>query len=269
MTPVARGPVPRDRDTLNTVARGPVPREKTHRNPVARGPVPREAHPDHRSARACPSRSLDCANATMDRGMARDRPSPYGEGGRFFTVARGPVPREKTPRNPVARGPVPRDRWIARVLRWTQAWRGTGPRPTMKRRLPHNRSAGACPPRSPDLRENRTPATALSRADRGMARDRPSPYGEGGRFFPVARGPVPREKMHRNTVARGPVPRDRNTLTTVARGPVPRDRQTRAKTERQPRLFPGQIEAWRGTGPRPTVRGGVFSRRARACPPRT
>ena len=33
--------------------------------------------------------------------MARDRPSPYGEGVAFFIVARGPVPR---------------DRWIARTL---------------------------------------------------------------------------------------------------------------------------------------------------------
>ena len=28
--------------------------------------------------------------------MARDRPSPYGRGGAFFTVARGPVPRERS-----------------------------------------------------------------------------------------------------------------------------------------------------------------------------
>ena len=40
--------------------------------PVARGPVPRERW--------------------IARGMARDRPSPYGEGA-FFIVARGPVPR--------------------------------------------------------------------------------------------------------------------------------------------------------------------------------
>ena len=33
--------------------------------------------------------------------MARDRPSPYVKGRRFFTVARGPVPRE---------------RWIARTI---------------------------------------------------------------------------------------------------------------------------------------------------------
>ena len=64
--------------------------------------------------------------------MARDRPSPYGEGGAFFSVARGPVPRDRwgvrgmardrpSPYGEVAffivaRGPVPRDRWIARVL---------------------------------------------------------------------------------------------------------------------------------------------------------
>ena len=48
---------------------------------VARLPVPRE----------CP----------VDRSTARDRPSPYGEGGAFFaqetlvTVARGPVPRDR------------------------------------------------------------------------------------------------------------------------------------------------------------------------------
>ena len=41
--------------------------------PVARGPVPR----DRWSARV----------------LARDGPSPYGEGVVFFFVARGPVPR--------------------------------------------------------------------------------------------------------------------------------------------------------------------------------
>ena len=36
----------------------------------------------------------------------------------FFTVARGPVPRERsrTVVSTVARGPVPRDRWIARTI---------------------------------------------------------------------------------------------------------------------------------------------------------
>ena len=39
-----------------------------------------------------------------------------------------------------------------------------------------HRSAGACPPRLFDLRENHPPAKAVSRVDRGTARDRPSPY---------------------------------------------------------------------------------------------
>ena len=45
------------------------------------------------------------------------------------------------------------------------------------------RSAGACPPRAFDLSENRTPTKAVSRSDRGTARDRPSPYGEREAFF--------------------------------------------------------------------------------------
>ena len=60
--------------------------------------------------------------------MARDRPSPYDEGGGVFIVSRGPVPRDlhrqvmflglllKTVFFTVARGPVPRDRWSARTL---------------------------------------------------------------------------------------------------------------------------------------------------------
>ena len=55
--------------------------------------------------------------------MARDRPSPYGEGQAFFIVARGPVPRE---------------RWSARARTMTRETRsqarvaGEGPHPTMK-----------------------------------------------------------------------------------------------------------------------------------------
>ena len=37
-------------------------------------------------------------------GIARDRPSPYGEVP-FFTVARGPVPRDLSPAAENARGP--------------------------------------------------------------------------------------------------------------------------------------------------------------------
>ena len=35
--------------------------------------------------------------------MARDRPSPYDEGEAFFTVARGPVPRERWSARTMAR----------------------------------------------------------------------------------------------------------------------------------------------------------------------
>ena len=105
--------------------------------------------------------------------------------------------------------------------------------------MPHAQASGF-PPRSLDLRENRTQTQAVSRADRGMARDRPSPYDE--------------------TEA---------ASSTVARGPVPRDRTTRANIVHRPRLFLLPIEAWRGTGPRPTACGTFFHRRAGACPPRS
>ena len=49
--------------------------------------------------------------------MARDRPSPYGEGVAFI-VARLPVPRDgsSTVFFIVARGPVPRERWMPRTM---------------------------------------------------------------------------------------------------------------------------------------------------------
>ena len=49
--------------------------------------------------------------------MARDRPSPYGEEGVFFIVARGPVPR---------------DRSMARETLSDARMASEGPRPTMK-----------------------------------------------------------------------------------------------------------------------------------------
>ena len=49
---------------------------------------------------------------------------------------------------------------------------------------------------------------------------------------------------------------------TVARGPVPRDRTIRAKNARQPGPFSFPIEARRGTGPRPTVKGGTLANRS-------
>ena len=78
---------------------------------------------------------------------------------------------------------------------------------------------------------------------RCMARDRPSPYGEG--------------KAGSTTVARGPVPRDRWRTVfffIVARGP----RMPPAHASGFPASV-GAIVAWRGTDPRPTVRGRIFA----------
>ena len=83
----------------------------------------------------------------------------------------------------VARGPVPRD------LSVHAAWRGTGPRPTMRTAL--------CEEDGPPT-VARGPVPREFPVDRSMARDRPSPYDEGP--FCEEDGPP--------TVARGPVPRD-------------------------------------------------------------
>ena len=69
--------------------------------------------------------------------------------------------------------------------------------------------------------------------------------------------PAPERRMARRTPS-GP----------VARGPVPRDRTTCAKTARRPTPFPVPIEARRGTGPRPTVKGTVLRPVARGPVPR-
>ena len=105
----------------------------------------------HRSARACPSRSLDekerpvPREVLIDRGVAGDRPPPYGVWGcASLIVARGPVPRDLSispsvagdrpppygvwgcsPR-PVARGPVPRDLSIETNLRCLEGLRLPG-----------------------------------------------------------------------------------------------------------------------------------------------
>ena len=142
MHTVARGPVPRDRSPSAKPARGPSPFSVS----IAawRGPVPRPTVRGcrfYRSAGACPPRSLNESISLMF-GMARACPSPYGEVCRSSTVARGPVPRDRSPCAKPARGPSPFSVSIA-------AWRGPVPRPTVK-----------C-------------------ARIGMARDRPSPYGPG------------------------------------------------------------------------------------------
>ena len=102
----------------------------------------------------------------------------------FFPVARGPVPREHC--SPFYRSKSPAlDPFGSRRSRTTvfyrvRAWRGTGPRPTVTRDvfLPSTCSGSG----ASELRSL------------GTARDRPSPYGEGRPFFPVARGPVPRDR---------------------------------------------------------------------------
>ena len=73
--------------------------------PVARGPVPRDLSTAAENARSQETTNGCCA----DRGMARDRPSHYGESG-------------------------------------NQAWRGTGPRPTEKAVIKHGEGQGFPPP---------------------------------------------------------------------------------------------------------------------------
>ena len=59
--------------------------------------------------------------------MARDRPSPYGKERDLLhpTVARGPVPRDPSGKPKTIRSPEP-----PAVSVTSDAWRGTGPRPT-------------------------------------------------------------------------------------------------------------------------------------------
>ena len=101
----------------------------------------------------------------------------------------------------------------------------------------------------------------------GLARDRPSPYGEGWRFlrkafFPVARGPVPRDLSTAAENARSP----ETTDVCCSDRCLARDRPSPygegdcffpSRGGLSPAIV-GLREAWRGTGPRPTVRGGVF-----------
>ena len=87
----------------------------------------------HRSAGACPPRSLACADDGEGNPLAcacgMRGPSPYVKGRRFFTVARGPVPRV-----------VHRQDAVLGLL---------GPKGCF-----FYRSAGACPPRSLDCADD-------------------------------------------------------------------------------------------------------------------
>ena len=93
---------------------------------------------------------------SVARAMARDRPSPYGENG-------------------------------------NQAWRGTGPRPTVNGAVLDTVARGPVPRDLPTFAENaRSPETTDGCcADRGMARDRPSPYDERGNQAWRGTGPRP------------------------------------------------------------------------------
>ena len=141
-------------------------------------------------------------------------------------------------------------------------------------------NAGACPPRSVHGKgQALVGETSWSRffpCDRGMARDRPSPY-EKKRPGPVARGPVPRDlRVHERWRGTGPrptkktaryrsagacPPRSSSEKTVlpvpVARGPVPRDRCMASFGIRRSRTTVSAIVAWRGTGPRPTKKRPV------------
>ena len=107
--PVARGPVPRDRSTRAKTEHRPTPFPLSIEAWRGTGPRPTVCSTFfHRRAGACPPRSLACANAMIDRCMARDRPSPYGERETASsTVARGPVPRDRSIYAKTERQPTP------------------------------------------------------------------------------------------------------------------------------------------------------------------
>ena len=110
--------------------------------------------------------------------MARDRPSPYGEGGDVFYRSAGACPPRSLECADDGEGQALALRWKKETLTY--------------------RSAGAlgCHTRSREGFHRERPV------DRSMARDRPSPYGEGVTFFIVARGPVPRERPIDRSMAR-------------------------------------------------------------------
>ena len=101
-------------------------------------------------------------------------------------------------------------------------------------------------------RRSRTTVSYRVRARRGTG---PRPTVEGGRFFTVARGPVPRDRWITRTMARDrPSPYGKTgRFFTVDPFGSGRSRTT---------VF-YRIRARRGTGPRPTVTRSVFFRSAR------
>ena len=144
---------------------------------VARGPVPRER--------------------SIDRCMARDRPSPYGEGGRFsakkpsgYRSAGACPPREPRRRDlPVS---IPRERPMASRRRVSPPHPCRSGLSEALVCLPSDLDLfGIGRSRTTELRNTLTlpyrgglsPANVLM--DRSMARDRPSPYGESGGVLPA------------------------------------------------------------------------------------
>ena len=118
-----------------------------------------------------------------------------------------------------------RDQEGSLTVLYRDAWRGTGPRPTVKRVAFFIVARGPVP-------RDRWGA-------RAMARDRPSPYGAGVAFFIVARGPVPRDRW-------------------IARA-MARDRPSPYGEEGAPAVL--HRDAWRGTGPRSTVKRSLLQQR--------
>ena len=109
---------------------------------------------------------------SVARSMARDRPSPYAEG--------GAVLRRRNPPNTGARGPVPRERPVARSLArdrpspYAEGGRFSTQKPSQYC------SAGACPPRTAGSPQ---PGEGQALALRGRGRfstQKPSQYCSAG-----------------------------------------------------------------------------------------
>ena len=116
------------------------------------------------------------------------------------------------------------------------------------------RSAGACPPRSHDLRENRTPANAVSLTIEAWRGTGPRPTVKGGVFYRRAGACRPRKNA----------PAYRSAGACPPRAFDPHENRTQAKAV---------FRSDRGTArdrPSPYVKGdGLDNRSAGACPPRT
>ena len=143
--------------------------------------------------------------------------------------------------------------------RGRERWRGTGPRPTVKGGRFFIRARGLSPAnvaRNAADTVARGPVPRERWGVRTMARDRPSPYGNPGRFFTVDPFGIRRARTtvsYRVRARRGTGPRPtviRDVFFTVARGPVPRDRCMARGTRSHARVA--------CEGPSPTVTQGVF-----------